>query len=50
MHFEFGSISTKTGTAPNLSIAVAPEEKLNEGNITSSPGCNSASMLAISKA
>ncbi len=44
------STSTKTGTAPRMAIAVAVEENVNDGQMTSSPGSSSSRRPAISRA
>lgn len=45
-----GRMSTKTGVAPRSTKAVAVEEKVKEGMMTSSPGPTSASRAASSSA
>ena len=45
-----GRMSTNTGTAPRRTNALAVETKVNEGMITSSPGCRSSSKALISSA
>ena len=45
-----GSTSTKTGVAPRRTNALAVEENVNEGMITSSPGPTSDSSAVISSA
>jgi hypothetical protein len=45
-----GRQSTNTGTAPRSTKALAVDTKVNEGMMTSSPGCRSASSAAISSA
>ena len=43
-----GRMSTKTGTAPRSTAALAVDTKVNDGMMTSSPGARSNSMAAIS--
>ena len=43
-----GRMSTKTGTAPRSTAALAVDTKVNEGMMTSSPGARSNSSAAIS--
>jgi hypothetical protein len=43
-------MSTNTGVAPRSTNALAVETKVNDGMITSSPGCRSISSAAISSA
>ena len=43
-------MSTKTGTAPRSTKALAVETNVNDGMITSSPSARSSSMAAISSA
>src|SRR5436190_15247117 len=45
-----GRTSTKTGLAPSRTNALAVEEKVNEGRITSSPGPSPHKRAAISSA
>ncbi len=45
-----GSMSTKTGVAPRRTNALAVEENVNDGMITSSPGPTPASSAVISSA
>src|SRR5947209_7591462 len=45
-----GRMSTKTGTAPRNAIALAHDEKVKDGTITSSPGPRSSRRQASSSA
>jgi hypothetical protein len=45
-----GRQSTKTGTAPRSTYAFAVETNVNDGRITSSPGCRSSSSPVSSSA
>ncbi len=45
-----GRMSTKTGTPPRSTKALAVDTKVNEGMMTSSPGPTSQRMAAISSA
>ena len=45
-----GRMSTKTGTPPRSTKAFAVETKAKDGMITSSPGCRSTRIAAISSA
>ena len=45
-----GRMSTNTGTAPRSAKALAVETNVNDGMITSSPGCRSSRSAHISSA
>ena len=45
-----GLMSTKTGTAPRSTAALAVDTKVKDGMMTSSPGARSNSIAAISMA